>query len=106
MADDDRARRYHRLQFWLGAVALVLGVAYLVLVLVSGASRAVEAAASAVSGALAWRVAVVALVLGTGERVLTFPLGWVRGWWLPRRHGLLHQPFGAWLGDRLKAALI
>jgi STE24 endopeptidase len=51
-------------------------------------------------------VAAVAAVLGAGERVLMFPLGWVRGWWLPRRYGLLHQPLRAWLGDRLKAAVI
>jgi STE24 endopeptidase len=106
VGDDDRARRYHRLQFWLGVVGLGAGVLYLVAMLVTGAGRAVDDVAARVSGALAWRVAVVALVLGAGERVLTFPLGWVRGWWLPRRYGLLHQPLAAWLGDRLKAALI
>jgi STE24 endopeptidase len=33
-------------------------------------------------------------------------MAWLRGYELPRRFGLLHQPLVSWLGDRLKAALI
>src|SRR5439155_1270042 len=42
----------------------------------------------------------------TGHTALRLPLGLVRGYWLPRRFGLLHQPLGGWLADRLKAMLI
>src|SRR5712691_3226417 len=105
-SEDLRARRYHRLQFWLAAVGLGLGAIYLVAFLRAGVAHGALALATRLSEALAWRVAAVAFVLGAGERVLTFPLAWVRGWWLPRRYGLLHQLLAAWLGDRLKAAAI
>jgi STE24 endopeptidase len=100
------ARRYHRLQLLLEVLGLGIGAAYLVAALLTGAARALVDAAGRVSGTLAWQVAVVAVALGVGERVLAFPLTWLRGYRLPRRYGLLHQPLRAWLGDRLKAALI
>ena len=103
---DLRARRYHRLQFWLGAASFALGVIYLLAFLLGGVAHGVLAVAGRLSTALAWQVACVALVLGTGERLLTFALTWIRGWWLPRRYGLLHQPLAAWLRDRIKAAAI
>jgi STE24 endopeptidase len=106
VADDARTRRYHRLQLWLAAVGLVGEVLYLAAVLASGAARPVAEAAGRFADALAWRVAAVAVALGLGERILTAPLAWVRGYWLPRRYGLLHQSLGGWLGDRLKAAAI
>ncbi len=105
-ADEARARRYHRLQLWLAVAGLVVEVLYLVAALASGAARSVAEAAGGVSAALAWRVAVVAVALGVGERLLAAPLAWLRGYRLPRRYGLLHQSFGSWLGDRLKAAAI
>lgn len=105
-ADDARARRYHRLQFWLGLTGLALEALYLGAVLAAGVARTVAEAAGRLDSALAWRVAVVAAALGLGERVLTAPLAWLRGYWLPRRYGLLHQPLRGWLGDRLKAAAI
>src|SRR5436309_7484415 len=52
------------------------------------------------------QVAIVAGVLGAARAVLTLPLGWTRGWWLPRRYGLLHQEVRGWLADRAKAALL
>lgn len=105
-ADDARARRYHRLQFWLGLAGLAVEILYLGAVLGAGVARSVAEAAGRLHSALAWRVAVVAVALGLGERVLTAPLAWLRGYWLPRRYGLLHQPLRGWLGERLKAAAI
>ncbi len=104
--DADRARRYHRTQLWLGALGLVLTVVFLAAALAGGVGSAVVDLAGRVTGARAWQVAAVAVALGAGERLLAFPLAWVRGFWLPRRYGLLHQPFPAWLGDRVKAALV
>ena len=105
-ADERAARRYHRVQFLLGALGLALGAVYLLVVLVTGAARLIDGAAAAVSDAVPWRVAAIAIVLGGLHRGLTFPLAWARGWWLPRRYGLLHQSLRSWLGDRLKAALL
>lgn len=107
MASEElRATRYHRLQFWLGAVELGVGGVYLVAFLLAGAAPGVLTLAARLSTALAWRVAAVAFVLGAGERVVTGPFTWVRGWWLPRRYGLLHQSLAAWVRDRVKAAAI
>ncbi|MBI2219110.1 MAG: M48 family metalloprotease [Candidatus Rokubacteria bacterium] len=102
----DRAARYHRIQLALGAVGLVIGVAYLAAAIAVDAGHALDAAARRLTEAWSVRVAFVAAVLGAGHRLLTFPLAWVRGWLLPRRFGLLHQPLGAWLVDRLKAAAL
>jgi STE24 endopeptidase len=106
MSDEATARRYHNRQLLLGMLGVALSVGYLAAAVATGAGPAVARAAREVSPALAWRVAVVAAVLAAGHRALTFPLGWLGGYWLPRRHGLLHQPLRSWLADRLKAALL
>jgi STE24 endopeptidase len=54
----------------------------------------------------ALQVAVVAVCLGVARAVLDIPLSYTAGFALPRRHGLLHQPLGSWLGDRAKAAVL
>jgi STE24 endopeptidase len=99
--DDRRAARYHRVQLLLGVAGLALGILYIGVILVGGV------ASMLVRAVPAWpwwaHVALVAAALGAGHRVLAAPLAWVRGWWLPRRHGLLHQSLGSWLGDHVKA---
>lgn len=106
MAEDPAARRYHRWQLVLGAAGLGLTVLFLLAVLWTGAALALARAAAERTGAWPLQVALVAVVLGAARGLLGFPLAWVRGYWLPRRHGLLHQPLGAWLADRAKAAAL
>jgi len=101
MAGDATATRYHRIQFRLGLVSFVLGVGYIVAVLATGGAASL---AGAVDEWPWWaQVALIAAALGIAHRVLLAPLAWLRGWWLPRRYGLLHQSLGAWLGDQAKA---
>lgn len=99
---DDRATVYHRWQFWLSLASLLLTIAWLGAILLGGFTR------RPVSPRLPWwlHVAVLAVVLGLGVKLLTLPLDWVRGYWLPKRFGLLHQPFGRWCWDRLKAGAL
>src|SRR3989442_5862399 len=67
--------------------------------------RLARAAATATDSA--WgQVAIVAVVLAGAHALLTFPLAWTRGWWLPRRYGLLHHSLRGWLADRAKAAVL
>ena len=106
MTDDSTAARYHRLQLGLGITELLVGLAYLPGVLVSGAGAALARTAGTLTGAWWAQAMLVALTLAVVHRVLTFPLTWVRDYGLPRRYGLLHQPFASWLGDRLKAVAI
>jgi STE24 endopeptidase len=103
MADADR---YHRLQLFLSLLGLGLSIAYLLALIFTDAGHGLARAAARVTTARWGQVALVALALGAGQGVLTLPLKVIRGFWLPRRFGLLHQPLGGWLVDQLKAALI
>ena len=75
-------------------------------VLASGFSAQLTLIVSVVSDAWWVQVVVVAAVLGLGQMLVGFPLRVVRGFWLPRRFGLLHQPLGSWLADGAKAAAL
>src|SRR6266850_662655 len=103
MAD---AARYHRLQLLLTLLGLGVSLAYLLAVLVMGGGHAAAHWAARVTAARWGQVALVALLLGAGHGALGLPITLVRGYWLPRRFGLLHQPLRGWLADRLKAMLI
>ena len=103
MADADR---YHRLQLWLGLAGFCISLAYLVTLLLTGAGRAVALWAAQLTPAVWAQVGLVTLALGLAHGALGLPVTLARGYWLPRRFGLLHQPLGAWLADRLKALLI
>ena len=46
------------------------------------------------------------LILITAYRVITAPLGYYRGYVLPRRYRLSNQSLGGWLGDLLKAGIL
>ena len=106
MADEREASRYHRAQLVLALAGLAIGLAYLGVVLATDVTRAVDSLAARLSPAWWWRVAVVVSLLGLGHGLLGVPVGVVRGYWLPRRYGVLHQSFRAWLGDRAKAAML
>src|SRR5438046_3368891 len=100
------ASRSPRRRLVLAAAGLALSIAYLVALLGTGAAHALAGAAAAATGSAWGQVAIVAGALGATRAVLTLPLGWTRGWWLPRRYGLLHQSLRGWLADRAKAALL
>src|SRR5437870_3059347 len=98
--------RYHRLQLLLGLARLVLGAAFLAAVLLLGGGRILAGLAARVTASAAGQVALVAAALGAGHALLGVPFAWLSSWVLPRRYGLLHQPFPAWLADRAKAAAL
>jgi len=100
--DEARAARYHRAWLALSAGRLTLTLVYLGVVVGSGVARPI----AALVGPWPARVALVGALLAAGGELLGAPLMWMRGFWLPRRYGLLHQPFAAWLVDRLKGAAI
>ena len=102
----DRAKQYHRWQFWLGALHFVLAVAYLSGLLATGVAFLGRDVIASVTSRWWLQIAAALIVMGLGLRVLTAPLSWVQDYWLPRRFGLLHQPFLPWCWDQLKGALI
>src|SRR5215831_787119 len=97
---------YHRLQLVLTLLGLGLSAAYLLALVLSGAGQVLAGWAARVSSARVVQIALIALALGAGHTALTLAPKLIRGFWLPRRFGLLHQPLGGWLADQLKAALI
>src|SRR5262249_42128177 len=100
------ASRYHRLQLLLTLLGLGLSVAYLVVLVVTGAGHSL-ASWTARIGVPRWAlIAVMTITLAAGQAALTLPVKLIRGFWLPRRFGLLHQSLRAWLGDQLKAVAI
>ena len=106
MAHSGDAARYHRLQLFLGLAGVALTAGYLLLVLASGFSAQLTLIVSVITDTWWVQVAVVAAVVGLGQMLVGFPLRVVRGFWLPRRFGLLHQSFAGWLGDGAKAAAL
>jgi STE24 endopeptidase len=103
---DAETRRYHRMRMLLGGARAGLGVAFLAGVLLTGGAHALAAAAARATSVPALQLTLVAISLGGARIVLDFPLAYLAGFVLPRRHGLLHQPFGPWLADRAKAGAL
>ena len=103
---DALARAYHRRQLGLSLAELALSGSYLIVLVETRA--AVRLAARLATWTPRWwlALAVAVLVLGGGYRLLSLPLTWLGGFWLPRRYGLLHQSLGRWLWDAAKTALI
>ncbi|HSF02077.1 MAG TPA: hypothetical protein VLA62_03635, partial [Solirubrobacterales bacterium] len=101
-----RARAYHRRQLVLSLLGLVVSIAYMILLIMSGAAARLAAALAPWISAWWLELGAVLLVLGAGYRLATLPLAWLGGYWLPRRFGLLHQPFSRWLWDAAKAAAL
>ncbi|HET8578799.1 MAG TPA: hypothetical protein VFO18_17005, partial [Methylomirabilota bacterium] len=103
---DERSRAYHRWQFRLSLAGFALAAFYLISLLASGAAVALRDRLDALTS-LWWLQLAIALVgLGGTYRLISLPLTWLSGFWLPRRFGLLHQPFLRWLWDGVKAALL
>lgn len=100
------AARYHRLQLALMLAGLALDGVYLGGMAWAGGGHRLARFAHRWTTAWPVQVAIVATLLGVGQAALTFPLSWVRGYLLPRRVGLLHQPLRGWLLDRAKAAVL
>src|SRR2546427_348734 len=100
------APRYHRLQLRLTLLGLGLSLAYLLTVLLTGASLVVAHWAARLAPGRWGQVALVALVLGAGHGALGLPVTLIRSYWLPTRFGLPRQPLGGWLADRVKAMVI
>lgn len=103
---DARARAYHRRRLVLSLGELLLTTTYLVVLVETRAAGRLAERVSAWTPRWWLVLAVVALVLAVGHRLLSLPLAWLGGFWLPRRYGLLHQSLGRWLWDGAKAALI
>ncbi len=99
----DRAKRYHRWQFWFGVARLALIVALLLAFLVTGSTLTLRRWAESAGHPLWLQVAELFVILSVTLRLATAPLTWLADYRLPVRFGLLHQPLWRWALDHLKA---
>ncbi|MCJ7514998.1 MAG: hypothetical protein MUO89_03380, partial [Dehalococcoidia bacterium] len=53
-----------------------------------------------------WASALYFIILAGGLGIIIMPLTYYQGFILPRRYGLSHQKFSAWLADRAKASAL
>jgi STE24 endopeptidase len=53
-----------------------------------------------------WASALYFTILAVGLGIILMPLNYYQGFILPRRYGLSHQKFTAWLADRAKASAL
>jgi STE24 endopeptidase len=106
MPKEERARTYHRQQLWLAGGALLLTAAYLVALIWTDGAVALRGRLALLTPRWWAELPLMLIILGTGHWLLSLPLRWLAGFLLPRRFGLLHQPFRRWLWDAVKAALI
>jgi STE24 endopeptidase len=104
--EEARARAYHRRQLALSLAGLAAAVTYLLVLIETRAAGHLVAWLGRWSSQWWLQLALALLVLAAGHRFLTLPLAWLGGFWLPRRYGLLHQPFRRWLLDAVKASLL
>jgi STE24 endopeptidase len=102
MSDD--ARTYHRARLIFAAATVLAGAGVLALGVRATALLPPPAPRRWID--LAGIVAVELALLGAARELVTAPLTVAGGYWLPRRFGLLHQPWRRWLLDRAKATLI
>lgn len=104
--DTPEARRYNRIKRWLGIADFVLGLAMLVILLVTGWSGTLRDVAYRTSSqiyVLAVFLYVVMLMLIA--KVLSFGLDYY-GFSLEHRFKLSNQKLGAWLWDETKGFLV
>jgi len=107
--NEDRASRFHRLRRRAALASSALGLAALLALLVSGASRELadwsRASFTALPRPAARLLAITcnAGVLALGWEVLSFPFVFYRSFVLDRKYGLTSEPASAWLADHLKA---
>ena len=100
------ARSYHRWQFRLGALRVLITAGYLAALLASGVAARLRDLLAAWTSHWWLAVPCAVIILAAGHQLLTFPLGWLGGFRLPRRYGLSHETLGQWLRDRAKGGLI
>ena len=90
----------------LSLTEIGVSAVYLLILIETGAAAALVAWLAQWTSHWWLQLALELTVLAGGQRLLTIPLTWLGRYRLPRRYGLLHQTFGRWLLDVVKAGAI
>ena len=106
METEERARTYHRQRLCLSIASFALTGTYFGALLLTGAVGVLRDQLALITGRWWLQLLIALAVLGCGHWLLTLPLAWLGGFWLPRRFGLLEQSFRLWLWDQAKGVLV
>ena len=105
-ARQQTAKAYAKIKRSLSFLEMGLGVAYVLLFIVTGLSPWLRDQAQQLSQATWLSVPLFALGFGLPYSILTAPLNYYSGFVLPHRYGQSVQSFGSWLMDQLKGAVV
>lgn len=100
------ARRYGREKRRWMLLDLGVGLALLLLFLLSGASARLAAWAGSVAASPWIALALYGLILFGTYSLITLPLDYLGGFRLSHRYGMSRQSPGAWAADQMKGALL
>jgi len=107
MANEDKSARYHRLRRRASLLGAAWQVAFLVALLVTGASTAIRDAVVLVAGpGLVPVVVLYVLSLAVLYELVQLPLVFYQGVVLERRYGLSTESTKSWWADHFKAGII
>jgi STE24 endopeptidase len=107
MANEDKSARYHRLRRRATLLATAWRAAFLLSVLLSGASTAIAQAVSSIVGpSLVLVAGAFVLTLGAMYGVVAAPLAFYQGVVLERRYGLSTESPARWWADHIKAVAL
>lgn len=101
-----KAKEYARLRRVLFFVNTGLGLAVLLIMLLSGLSLELRKLVEGWTTSQWLVVPLYMTIFGGTYIILTLPMDVYAGYILPRKYGMLHQNFGAWLLDLLKGGLV
>ena len=105
--NEDKSARYHRLRRRASIASTALGVAFLIGVIVSGASAALrDYATSLVGASFIPTLAVYVVLLALMNEAISLPFAFYEGVTLERRYGLSTQTTARWWLDHVKAGLV
>ena len=99
-------KRYHRYQLILSITEFVLGLAFLLVIILTGFSTRLENWIRGFAANDYLVLIIFVIALGIMESVLLFPLSFTSGYILEHRFNLSNQSFGAWMWEKLKGLLI
>jgi len=103
VANEDKATRYHRLRRRASILSVLLSALFLTVLLVSGASASLRAAADRLaSGSFVGMLVVYVLGVALVHDLIELPLAYYEGITLERRYGLSTETTARWWKDHLK----
>jgi STE24 endopeptidase len=105
-ARKQKAREYANLRRLLFFINTGLGLAVLLVMLLTGLSLELRKLVEGWTGNQWLVVPIYMAIFGAAYAILTFPLDIYAGYHLPQKYGLLHESFKAWLLDVVKGGLL